>query len=619
MFSMEAVTMVFKCKMCGGDIEVVEGSNIGKCLYCKSTMTLPSVDNEKLLNLYNRANNLRLSNEFDKAYGVYETILEIDENQLEAHWGLILCRYGVEYVDDPKTKKKMITCHRTKYESVLTDPDYKIIISKAYGEALNIYKEEAKTISNIQKKALEISNNEEDYDIFICYKEGDKNGDRTPDSVIAQDIYNKLTDLNYKVFFARITLADKLGEEYEPYIFSALNSSKVMLVVGTNADNLNSVWVKNEWSRYLDLIKNKKKKVLIPVYSKMDAYELPEEFSMLQALCIDKVGSMQDLITAVGKIINKKSTDIDSDMYQKFKQMMLEEEREKQEELSKRYDVIEKRNKCSASYILITFVLSAMMAVCMICLCSVDGGGGYYNYLGETFGIASEGKNFFSYQLLVGIITAIAFFLGFASRKSNKVSKYMYIVNVFLELLFILKLRNFGYAATFVTYIIILLNIALLFMKPSWGIKEVPLVVTKEEKEEILKNNKDFTENYIPKDKKILNIFFYILPFIIGIISVIINTSPLPNQSNDRNTSIDQIKVIADHINIRSDDNVYSYEKGISRKDDIYDVLDSSEGSRDGSNGLCEIWYNIETRFKVNGWICGKFDNKDYVEVLEKE
>lgn len=604
--------MVFKCKMCGGDIEVVEGSNIGKCLYCKSTMTLPSVDNEKLLNLYNRANNLRLSNEFDKAYGVYETILEIDENQLEAHWGLILCRYGVEYVDDPKTKKKMITCHRTKYESVLTDPDYKIIISKAYGDALNIYKEEAKTISNIQKKALEISNNEEDYDIFICYKEGDKNGDRTPDSVIAQDIYNKLTDLNYKVFFARITLADKLGEEYEPYIFSALNSSKVMLVVGTNADNLNSVWVKNEWSRYLDLIKNKKKKVLIPVYSKMDAYELPEEFSMLQALCIDKVGSMQDLITAVGKIINKKSTDIDSDMYQKFKQMMLEEEREKQEELSKRYDVLEKRDKCSTPYIIITFVLSALMAGCMLLL---NGGYCYYNYLGENYSLISEGKNFFSYQLLVSIITAIAFFLGFASRKSNKVSKYMYIVNVFLELLFILKLHNFGNTATFVTYIIILLNIALIFMKPSWGIKEVPLVVTKEEREEILKNNKEFTENYIPKDKKALNIFFYILPIIIGIISVIINTSPLPNQSNDRNTSINQIKVIADHINIRSNDDVYSYEKGIVRKDDIYDVLDS----RKGSNGLCEIWYNIETSFEVNGWICGKFDNKDYVEVLEKE
>lgn len=606
--------MVFKCKMCGGDIEVVEGTNIGKCLYCKSTMTLPSVDNEKLLNLYNRANNLRLSNEFDKAYGIYETILEIDENQLEAHWGLILCRYGVEYVDDPKTKKKMITCHRTKYESVLTDPDYKIIINKAYGEALNIYKEEAKTISNIQKKALEISNNEEDYDIFICYKEGDKNGDRTTDSVIAQDIYNKLTDLNYKVFFARITLADKLGEEYEPYIFSALNSSKVMLVVGTNVDNLNSVWVKNEWSRYLDLIKNKKKKVLIPVYSKMDAYELPEEFSMLQALCIDKVGSMQDLITAVGKIINKKSTDIDSDMYQKFKQMMLEEEREKQEELSKRYDVIEKKDKCSTPYIVITFVLSVFMAICMIVLV-VDHC--YYDYLGDTYSLIAEHDKFFPYQLYIGIITVIAFFLGFITRKSNKVSKYMYIVNVFLELLFILKLYNFGYKVTFVTYIIILINIALLFVKPSWGIKEVPLVVTKEEKEEILKNNKEFTENYVPKDKKILNIFFYILPLIIVIISVVINTLPFLNQSNDRDTSKDQIKIIVDHINIREDNDVYSYEKGIVRKDEIYTIIDKK--NNESNYGSCEVWYHIETKFEVYGWICGKFDNKDYVEVLEKE
>ena len=31
--------MVFKCKMCGGDIEVIEGTNTGKCLYCKSVMT----------------------------------------------------------------------------------------------------------------------------------------------------------------------------------------------------------------------------------------------------------------------------------------------------------------------------------------------------------------------------------------------------------------------------------------------------------------------------------------------------------------------------------------------------------------------------------------------------
>ena len=27
--------MTFKCKMCGGDIEPIKGTNTGKCLYCK--------------------------------------------------------------------------------------------------------------------------------------------------------------------------------------------------------------------------------------------------------------------------------------------------------------------------------------------------------------------------------------------------------------------------------------------------------------------------------------------------------------------------------------------------------------------------------------------------------
>ena len=113
--------MNFKCKMCGGDIEPIEGTNTGRCLYCKSLMTLPNSDNEKIINLYNRANHLRLGNDFDKAKEVYENILKIDEKQIEAYWGVLLCKYGVEYVDDPKTKEKIPTCHRTNDYSILTD------------------------------------------------------------------------------------------------------------------------------------------------------------------------------------------------------------------------------------------------------------------------------------------------------------------------------------------------------------------------------------------------------------------------------------------------------------------------------------------------------------------
>ncbi len=76
-------------------------------------------------------------------------------------------------------------------------------------------------------------------------------------------------------------MEDKAGQEYEPYIFAALHSAKVMVVVGTKPEYLNAVWVKNEWSRYLTLMKHDRKRLLIPCYRDMDPYDLPEQLSVL--------------------------------------------------------------------------------------------------------------------------------------------------------------------------------------------------------------------------------------------------------------------------------------------------------------------------------------------------
>jgi len=291
-------------------------------------MTLPVSNNERILNLYDRANNLRLNNEFDKASGVYETILEIENDQIEAHWGLILCKYGVEYVDDPKTKNKIPTCHRTIDTSILTDSDFKYIRDNSYGESLNLYEKEAREINNIQKRILEISSKESPYDIFICYKETDNNGKRTKDSVLAEEIYNELVKENYKVFFSKITLEDKLGEEYEPYIYNALTSSKVMIVVTTSYEHVEAVWVKNEWSRYLELIKKNSNKKIIPVYKDMDAYELPESLNMYQSVNMNNVGAVQDLVRGVKKLIkaSKNTDEVTEEMYNKVKTMMENED-----------------------------------------------------------------------------------------------------------------------------------------------------------------------------------------------------------------------------------------------------------------------------------------------------
>ena len=301
--------MIIKCKMCGGDIDFIPGATYGTCEYCGSMSTIPQAEDENKLNRYNRANHFRRQCEFDKAVAAYEKILEQDDTDAEAHWGAVISRFGIEYVEDPATHQRIPTCHRVQVASILTDEDYLAAVENAPDEeSRRIYQEEAVRIAEIQKGILAISANEKPYDVFICYKETDENGQRTRDSQWAQDVYYGLTEQGLKVFFSRITLEDKLGQQYEPYIFAALNSAKVMVVIGSRPEYFNAVWVKNEWSRYLSLMKHDHKRLLIPCYRDMDPYDLPEELSMLQSQDMSKIGFMQDLLRGVQKVMQQPTS-----------------------------------------------------------------------------------------------------------------------------------------------------------------------------------------------------------------------------------------------------------------------------------------------------------------------
>ena len=298
---------VFKCKMCGGTLSVEDGVTVVECEYCGTTQTIPTSNDEVIINLFNRANNLRLKSEFDKAAEVYEKILALDDTQAEAHWGLVLCKYGVEYVEDPLLDGRIPTCHRTQMESILSDAEYLAVIQYADSVSRSVYEMQACEINELQKKILQIVKSEKPFDVFICYKETDWNGAKTHDSVIANEIYHELTNSGLNVFFSAITLEDKLGEEYEPYIFAALTSAKVMIVLGTKPEYFNAVWVKNEWSRYLHLMRAdpKTKRTLIPCFRDMDAYDLPDEFSHLQALDMSSIAFMPDLTRNIQKLVSK--------------------------------------------------------------------------------------------------------------------------------------------------------------------------------------------------------------------------------------------------------------------------------------------------------------------------
>ncbi len=258
-----------------------------------------------------RAEHFRRANDFDRAIAAYEAIVQEDSTDAEAYWGIVISRFGIEYVEDPATHERIPTCHRVQYESILADPDYKAALENAGGAERDVYEKEAQRIAEIQKDILAVSSREQPFDVFICYKEKTDGGSRTKDSAIAQDIYYQLTAEGYNVFFARITLEDKLGEQYEPYIFAALNSAKVMLVLGSKKEYFNAVWVRNEWSRFLQLMKKDRSKLLIPCYRDMDVYEIPDELSMFQCQDMSKIGFMQNLLQGIKKVVDtedQKST-----------------------------------------------------------------------------------------------------------------------------------------------------------------------------------------------------------------------------------------------------------------------------------------------------------------------
>ena len=298
---------LLKCNMCGGELELTTDSSVAVCQFCGLKITIPKDLEEKGTD-YNRAVFLRQHNEFDKAALIYEEILKKDNTDAEAHWGLVLSKFGIEYVTNPTTGERHPTCHRTQSESILSDPDYQAALQYFDSEAAAVIEEQAREINEIQSKILEISRKESPYDIFICYKETDDDTDeRTEDSTIAQELYYSLIKQGYKVFFARKTLEQKLGSEFEPVIYAALNSAKVMIVLGTRPEYFNAVWVRNEWSRFIKMARDSKdEKIIIPAYKGFSAYELPNELSIFQSQDMSKIGFLQDLTDGIERCLRHK-------------------------------------------------------------------------------------------------------------------------------------------------------------------------------------------------------------------------------------------------------------------------------------------------------------------------
>lgn len=316
-----------KCNVCGGPV-VQNAAGEWVCEFCGTRYEMSSQEASSAANtskqtqqgiaeLLAMADASREKGDYDEAYYAYEAVLENRPEEAAAYWGKVLSKFGILYETETaggKTVKKP-TLNRMQKLSILDDSDYLKALQYANADSAKAYQEDAKAIAAIQKRYMELTVKEKPYDVFISFKAQDNNGHSTEDSSIAYAIYERLNSLgNLNVFFSRITLQEKsAGKDYEPIIYSALNSAKVMILVGTSAENVNGMWVKNEWKRFLAQMAADSTKTMIPVVKGMKPNQLPESIPLGNALTYSGEETLAALtegvlnLTGKGKVVDDDS------------------------------------------------------------------------------------------------------------------------------------------------------------------------------------------------------------------------------------------------------------------------------------------------------------------------
>ena len=145
------ILSIVKCKVCGAGFEC-PASAVSSCSICGAVQTFPAGLDEKISELYLRADEFRMAGEYEKAMGLYEFIISENSADAECYWRILLCRYGVSFRKDMNTDAVVLTVSRPQNRTVFNDKDYKSAVFYADEDSRRIYEAEATLIDEEQKK-----------------------------------------------------------------------------------------------------------------------------------------------------------------------------------------------------------------------------------------------------------------------------------------------------------------------------------------------------------------------------------------------------------------------------------------------------------------------------------
>ncbi len=80
------------------------------------------------------------------------------------------------------------------------------------------------------------------YDVFISFKKTTASKSLTPESIVAEKVYKLLRERRISVFYSEESLAECDTGQFTRTIEKALDDSKILILVGSCSENIESTW-----------------------------------------------------------------------------------------------------------------------------------------------------------------------------------------------------------------------------------------------------------------------------------------------------------------------------------------------------------------------------------------
>jgi hypothetical protein len=113
------------------------------------------------------------------------------------------------------------------------------------------------------------------HDIFISFKNLDTNGEASKDSIVAREIYTELTKLKLSTFFSPVSIRESGKSNWDRAIETALVSSRILILVGSSREHIDSPQVEEEWRAFQMSMRGSDRQFFILNCGKLDVSKLP--------------------------------------------------------------------------------------------------------------------------------------------------------------------------------------------------------------------------------------------------------------------------------------------------------------------------------------------------------